>query len=109
MDGLLLAALARTLCTWPGSDSVAIDLEGHGREALSGELDPSGTVGWFTSLYPVNFEIPRDASEGVLIEAVKAHLSQVPHKGIGYGLLRYLQDAESPSRLPAHSGAQVLF
>ncbi|MGH9651674.1 MAG: condensation domain-containing protein, partial [Terriglobales bacterium] len=36
VDGLLLAALARTLCTWRGSDSVAIDLESHGREALFG-------------------------------------------------------------------------
>ncbi|MDX1999260.1 MAG: amino acid adenylation domain-containing protein, partial [Thermoanaerobaculia bacterium] len=48
----LLAALATVLGRWTGRERVAIELEGHGREA-SGDLDVSRTVGWFTAFRPV--------------------------------------------------------
>ncbi|MBN0371976.1 hypothetical protein JTM65_34790, partial [Pseudomonas aeruginosa] len=51
---LLLTALARVVCNWSGHESLLLQLEGHGREELGGELDLSRTVGWFTSLYPVH-------------------------------------------------------
>src|SRR5690606_3032264 len=46
---LLVVALARALCRWTGRASVAVELEGHGREELGADLDLSRTVGWFTS------------------------------------------------------------
>ncbi len=52
-DELLLTALAETVCDWSRQDSVLIELEGHGRQELSSELDLTRTVGWFTSLFPV--------------------------------------------------------
>ncbi|WP_153349231.1 condensation domain-containing protein, partial [Nocardia aurantia] len=69
-DGLL-AALAIAVAAWrargaatgaPGGaavdDSVLIRLEGHGREeeAVPG-ADLSRTVGWFTSIFPVRFDL----------------------------------------------------
>ncbi|MGW8391849.1 amino acid adenylation domain-containing protein [Pseudoduganella sp. HUAS MS19] len=90
IDEVLLAALARTLCAWDGRESVLVELEGHGREEhLFQGIDLSRSVGWFTSLYPVRLA-PGDAAQGDSLKAVKEQLRHVPHKGLGYGVLRYL-------------------
>jgi non-ribosomal peptide synthase protein (TIGR01720 family) len=83
----LLAALARVLCRWSEQETVAIGLEGHGREDLFSDVDLSRTVGWFTSLYPVFL-----GSSGRLstdLRNAKNSLRTVPNKGVGYGVLRY--------------------
>lgn len=67
-----------------------MQLEGHGREELGGELDLSRTVGWFTSLYPVHLHPA--VEPGAAIKSVKEQLRSIPDRGIGYGLLRYLAD-----------------
>ncbi len=109
INDLLLTALAQTLCAWSHSDSVLIDLEGHGREDLFEDLDLSRTVGWFTSVFPVCLSLPTDAAPGSAIKAVKEQLRRIPRKGIGYGLLRYLIDGEVTERLKAQPAASVLF
>ncbi|WP_441741173.1 condensation domain-containing protein, partial [Inquilinus sp. 2KB_12] len=112
IDDLLLAALARVLCRWTGGASVLVDLEGHGRDALPAEalggLDISRTVGWFTSLYPVRLA-PGDGGPAAVIKAVKEQLRAVPHRGIGYGVLRHLGDAAARATLAAAPRAQVMF
>ena len=84
--------------------AVAIDLEGHGREELSQQVDVSRTVGWFTSLYPMRIEVPATLIQGVVgdrgkmgevLKLVKEQLRDVPDHGIGYGILRYLSEQES--------------
>ena len=68
---------------------VVIGLEGHGREAVSqGEIDSSRTVGWFTSLYPV--ELPCNTHADKQIKGVKEGLRGIPDKGLGYGVLKYI-------------------
>jgi len=96
IDDVLLTALARTLCAWDGREHVLVELEGHGREQqLFDGVDLSRTAGWFTTLYPVRLA-PGDASReadrdlGGSLKAIKEQLRQVPNKGIGYGVLRYL-------------------
>jgi amino acid adenylation domain-containing protein/non-ribosomal peptide synthase protein (TIGR01720 family) len=93
IDEALLSALARALAGWTGSPRLRVDLEGHGREPLSGdaaggdgELDVSRTVGWFTSVYPVVLEAG-DAAPGDALVSAKERLRAVPGRGIGYGLL----------------------
>lgn len=49
VNDLLLTALARVVGRWSGQAATLIQLEGHGREELSADLDLSRTVGWFTS------------------------------------------------------------
>jgi len=90
-EGLLTAVL-RTLNMWTGGDSLAINLEGHGREELFDDVDLSRTVGWFTSLYPVLLQNYPDNNPGQTLKAVKGALRNVPHNGVGYGVLRYLSD-----------------
>ena len=72
--------------------SLVLDLEGHGREEISDDVDVSRTVGWFTSVYPVHLEIHNPTNPGAALIDVKEQLRQIPNKGIGFGLLRYLSD-----------------
>ena len=53
IDDVLLTALTRTFADWTGDNSMLLTMEGHGREAILEDLDPSRTVGWFTSMFPV--------------------------------------------------------
>ncbi|MEV6655492.1 amino acid adenylation domain-containing protein [Nocardia fluminea] len=116
-DGLL-AALAMAVRTWRarrGVDAPAtrVRLEGHGREqsAVDG-ADLTRTVGWFTSMYPIALdlsEIDNDAAwhggdtTAAVVKAVKEQLRAVPHKGIGFGMLRHL-DPESAAQLAGPLG-----
>ena len=94
INEILLAALWRTLSRWCDSDSIAVMLEGHGREALIEDVDISRTLGWFTTLFPVWFQFPKDIKTSELIKSVKEQLRSVPGNGMGFGLLRYLSDKE---------------
>ncbi len=105
---VLLAIFGVALSRWLGK-SVVVDVEGHGREeeVLPG-ADLSRTVGWFTNIFPVHLELPSNAAIGSAIKSVKEALRAVPGRGIGYGLLRYLNHgtAEEFADLPA---PEVLF
>ncbi|MCZ8519460.1 MULTISPECIES: non-ribosomal peptide synthetase [Paenibacillus] len=93
MDILLLTALSLTLEEEWGLPGAAVQLEGHGREDLLPELNVTRTVGWFTSMYPVR--LPMDKGDGLSrrIKSVKESLRQVPRRGTGYGVLKYLSPA----------------
>ncbi|MEO7768106.1 MAG: condensation domain-containing protein, partial [Ferruginibacter sp.] len=93
INDILLCALAGTLCNWSGSSKVVIGLEGHGREGLDGQvegIDISRTVGWFTSLYPLFLQPAMGRSTGEQIKSVKEQMRRIPGKGIGYGVLKYI-------------------
>jgi amino acid adenylation domain-containing protein/non-ribosomal peptide synthase protein (TIGR01720 family) len=107
IDDALLSALARALAGWTGSPRLRVDLEGHGREPI-GDLDVSRTVGWFTSQYPVVLE-KGDASPGDALVSAKERLRTVPGRGIGYGLLRHLGNAEAARLLAAAPEAEISF
>ncbi|WP_229922407.1 condensation domain-containing protein, partial [Streptomyces noursei] len=91
INDVLLAALARAVQRWRGSSGpVLVDVEGHGRQELSAAgLDVSRTVGWFTSIHPVRLE-PGQTDMVAAVKRVKEQLWAIPDKGIGYGMLRYL-------------------
>ncbi|WP_405021332.1 amino acid adenylation domain-containing protein [Kitasatospora sp. NBC_00070] len=123
VDDVLLTALAlavRSLRAQRGEagDGVLIDLESHGREQLTAELDLSRTVGWFTSLYPVLLDPgppdPRDperldaAVVDRAVKRVKEQLRAVPDHGIGYGVLRHL-DPVAAARLAGAPDPQIGF
>ena len=123
IDDVLLTGLALAVADWcrrhvqgaahvahhGGSHAVLLDLEGHGREeglgreeVASGAVDLTRTVGWFTSLYPVRLDpglldleeaLSGGPALGRALKTIKEQLRAVPGKGLGYGLLRYLNDA----------------
>lgn len=105
--GFLLAALAVTVASWRaerGQDPSAgtlVSLEGHGRADAELDTDTSGTVGWFTTVYPARIgagetaididRIENDRAEAArLLSGVSERLSEIPYQGIDYGLLRYV-------------------
>jgi amino acid adenylation domain-containing protein/non-ribosomal peptide synthase protein (TIGR01720 family) len=92
VNEVLLTALAQAVELWSGSRLLLVDIEGHGREDLFEDVDLSRTVGWFTTVFPVALELPRAADPGEALRAIKEQLRRVPRNGIGYGLLRYLND-----------------
>ncbi|WP_460042944.1 non-ribosomal peptide synthase/polyketide synthase [Pseudomonas sp. S2_H01] len=95
INDLLLTALTRAIAQWSGESRALIALEGHGREDLFEGLDPSRTVGWFTSLYPVSLQA-QDSLDAAL-KNTKETLRAVPNGGLGYGLLRHLRGEALPS------------
>ncbi|MBK8552375.1 MAG: amino acid adenylation domain-containing protein [Ignavibacteria bacterium] len=90
INDILLSALAKTLSEWSGSDKVTIGMEGHGRENIEEGIDTTRTIGWFTTHYPVMLEINALSEEGSIIKSVKEQLRQVPDKGLGFGVLKYI-------------------
>ncbi|MFC9996173.1 non-ribosomal peptide synthase/polyketide synthase [Nocardia sp. NPDC127526] len=101
-DGLL-AALALAVARWRGEttgSAALFKLEGHGREEdVVPGADLSRTVGWFTAAFPVRLDLHgadlADAFDGGktlgdIVKSVKEQLLAVPDKGLGYGMLRYL-------------------
>ncbi|HZS22365.1 MAG TPA: amino acid adenylation domain-containing protein, partial [Pseudonocardiaceae bacterium] len=89
INDVLLSALGRVLASWIGRDRVLIALEGHGREEILPGLELSRTVGWFTSLFPVVLNVG-PTGWGELLKSVKEQLRAIPHRGLSYGALRYL-------------------
>ncbi|MEQ7052119.1 non-ribosomal peptide synthase/polyketide synthase [Paenibacillaceae sp. P-4] len=94
MNEILLAALAIAIQKWSGHNQILVNLEGHGREPIAGDLDISRTVGWFTSEYPVLLQAEQDRGLAYHIKRTKEELRQIPNKGIGYGICRYLSEPQ---------------
>ncbi len=104
---VLVSALAVVLTGW-SAGPVRLDLEGHGREALSPDLDLSRTVGWFTTLFPVLLEAPPAADPRQALRAAKEELRRLPGNGLGYGVLRHLgSDGEVRRALAAMPPAEI--
>ena len=109
IDEILIAAAARALRRWSGSSRLLIDIEGHGRSEGVDQFDLSRTVGWFTTIFPVLFDLPFDDSIDVTLKTVKEQLREVPADGIGYGVLRYLGSASTQRRLSELPRSEVSF
>ena len=137
IDDVLLTGLALAVADWcrrhvqggnavahhGGSHAVLLDLEGHGREEglgraeMSDTVDLTRTVGWFTSLYPVRLDpglldleeaLSGGPALGRALKTIKEQLRAVPGKGLGYGLLRYLND-ETAAELAGAPAPQLGF
>ncbi len=110
INDLLLTALAQVCAGWSGSKSVLIDLEGHGREPLFDDVDVTRTVGWFTTHFPVLLKLEEKMSTSEALRSIKEQLRQIPNRGIGYGMLRYLSDdTELVERLRSLPQPEVSF
>ncbi|MFD6157239.1 amino acid adenylation domain-containing protein, partial [Nocardia sp. NPDC060255] len=122
-DIALLTGLALAVARWRErrgvvDRSVLVRLEGHGREeSVVAGADLSRTVGWFTSMFPLRLDVggcdlgeafAGGAGAGVALKAVKEQVLAVPDKGIGYGLLRYL-NPETAGVLAGSADPQIGF
>ncbi|MEV0696796.1 non-ribosomal peptide synthase/polyketide synthase [Saccharopolyspora sp. NPDC050389] len=111
VDDILLTALALAVQHRRGGSAVLVDVETHGRQEAAG-IDLSRTVGWFTCIAPVVLDPDEVDREQVLnggpgavraVKRVKEQLRAMPDRGLGYGLLRYL----NPDTRSALAGAKA--
>ena len=109
INDVLVLALAQALFTLTGRHRFIIDMEGHGREDISGHTDLSRTIGWFTSIFPVYIDLSPDMELSASIKAIKEQMRRIPAKGIGYGALRYLRNAMPENLLWRMPSADILF
>ncbi|WP_370422148.1 amino acid adenylation domain-containing protein [Streptomyces sp. QH1-20] len=124
VNDILLTGFALAVTDWKRrrghtDTTTLIDLEGHGREELVPGADISRTVGWFTSLFPVNLDPDITTHQwpeiwaagpaiGNAIKTIKEQLRTLPDNGAGYGLLRYLNPKTAPT-LAALPTPQISF
>jgi amino acid adenylation domain-containing protein/non-ribosomal peptide synthase protein (TIGR01720 family) len=105
---VVLTAVALAVCRWTGQRGILIEMEGHGREPTLDEIDPSRTVGWFTTLYPVYLDLGGAADPAGALSTVRGALRKIPRNGLGYGVLRYLSD-NPPAPLRSLPAAELSF
>ncbi|MFC5325943.1 condensation domain-containing protein, partial [Bradyrhizobium oligotrophicum] len=106
INDVLLAALGVGLADWRAArgarETVSlVDLEGHGRDDIFESVDLSRTVGWFTTMFPVRLDAggidiadvrSGGPAAGTVLRRTKDYLRDVPQDGIGWGLLRHLNE-----------------
>lgn len=109
INDILLTALVQTFQQWTGKNSLLVNLEGHGREDILENVDLSNTVGWFTTIFPVLLDITALFEPGDALKAIKEQLRSIPHRGINYGVLRYLSEHSIAEQLQALPQAEVTF
>ncbi len=110
INDVLLAALVEAMSRWSGRRALRVTLEGHGREEIFDEVDLSRTIGWFTTMFPVHLDLSMARSKEESIKAVMGQLKEIPNRGIGYGMLKYLcRDEEVKERMRRIPQPQISF
>ncbi|KAL5119052.1 hypothetical protein ACEQ8H_002976 [Pleosporales sp. CAS-2024a] len=71
----------------------ALFREGHGREPWDDDLDISGTVGWFTTMYPLYVNMQKQYGILDVVKRAKDVRHSVPANGRPYFASRYLNEA----------------
>lgn len=95
INEILLSSLTIALSKFRKMPDTLIMMEGHGRnEVLSGELDISRTVGWFTNAFPFLLKSSGNNLENQ-IKVIQDQFSLLPNHGLGYGILKYISSKYS--------------
>ncbi len=97
-ENYLLTALSVALRRRVESGAFVIELEHHGRSAVSAAFDDAPdlarAVGWFTAVYPLLLPAGADAQD--TLKQVVEERNRVPHDGLPFAAARYL----APQRYP---------
>ncbi|AFY58522.1 non-ribosomal peptide synthase/amino acid adenylation enzyme [Rivularia sp. PCC 7116] len=96
INEILLTALTNVLVKFTGTTHQLIALDDSGREIFE-DIDLSRTVGWFSSIFPLLLNLGREEDLIEQLKTVKEQVRGIPQRGIGYGLLRYLNQDEKIS------------
>ncbi|KAI5460965.1 hypothetical protein BGZ63DRAFT_455081 [Mariannaea sp. PMI_226] len=95
---LLMSALIYTFgLEFPDRSLPTIFTEGHGREPWDDQIDISRTIGWFTTIFPV--QIVQNGDEPIdLLDAIrctKDSIRSLPQNGWSYFTSRFADEAET--------------
>ena len=107
---LILTALARTFAAWTGSDTVLIDMMGHGRDAgIADDVDPMETVGFFISYTPLVLRLAESGAEPAA-PSLTDQIEPLMRHGLDFDLLRFMAgDASVREALQDLPRAEILF
>ncbi|MCW8092498.1 non-ribosomal peptide synthetase [Alteromonas sp. ASW11-130] len=108
INELLLCGLYLGLRKWRANEAYRILVESHGRHTTNTDYDLSNTVGWFTQAYPLRFDFsPENVPKSIL--AVQELLNGVPNQGLGYGVLRFLEQHSTLTEQDKDPVFQIMF
>lgn len=108
LESVFLTALGITMNDWKGLETIAVNLGNHGRDTNLQSLDIYRTIGRFSTIYPVVLQMFDDQTNQQL-KQVNESLLNVPNKGIGYGILKYLTAAEHKSDIQFNLKPEISF
>jgi amino acid adenylation domain-containing protein/non-ribosomal peptide synthase protein (TIGR01720 family) len=86
----------------------ALFREGHGREPWDDDLDISGTVGWFTTMYPLYVDMKEEFSMLDVVKRAKDVRHSVPANGRPYFASRYLNE-DGIAKFGDHDNVELSF
>ncbi|KAK8064710.1 Amino acid adenylation [Apiospora phragmitis] len=94
VDLILSAVWDAFFRTFPMRQGLTMFNEGHGRESWSSEIDPSRTVGWFTTMSPVHVARSIGASDSAanIVRLVKDARRRLPSNGWSYWVSRFMNE-----------------
>ena len=92
LSNYILSEFAIFLGNIYSTDTVLIDIEAHGRETINSDIDISKTIGWFTSVFPIEIKIDPTEKEETIINFLNRVDKNNPKKGLIFGVIRYLQE-----------------
>ena len=108
-NDLLLAALGMAIHQFFDEEDPVIMVEGHGRDFSEGSLNVARTIGWFTTVYPIILPSSDHSDMASVIKNTKENLRNIPNKGIGYGVLKYLADRQEKELLALDIEPEIIF
>jgi amino acid adenylation domain-containing protein len=68
VDIILAAVIHSFQCVFTDREVPPVFIEGHGRETWSNDVDPNGTVGWFTTMSPLHIA----STQSEIVQVVRA-------------------------------------
>lgn len=90
MNDILVSGVVAAVAQTFKKEDIIVELEGHGRHIMDNSLDLEKSIGWFTSMYPIQITYQKNIEQ--FIRGVKMQLRNVPHKGVMYLPLRHSQE-----------------
>ncbi len=111
IDAIILTAVLYGIEELTGNRSLRINLLGHGREPLYDDIDLTRTIGWLNTIFPSYLTLGDAPHPAAALKQVNKQLRALPSAGLGYGLLRYLnQDKKNVAdNLASLPPAQIFF
>jgi non-ribosomal peptide synthase protein (TIGR01720 family) len=82
--------------------------EGHGRESWTSEVDVSDTVGWFTTMAPLQIELQGEGDIVDILRRTKDNRRKLPGHGWPYFTSRFLNE-EGKEAFNDHVPMELLF
>jgi len=89
LQNLLLAAFVFEIKRFSNIYNLVVDIENHGREAVSGDVDVARTIGWFTALFPLPLNLTECLDISTTLASIRDAMTKVPSHGVGFGARMY--------------------